>query len=45
MLEPDLVHNVTNNWGYCPTNNIVAKIGYCIEDLKSWNKDNLPLHL
>lgn len=42
LLEPDLAHSVKNGWHFYPSNNIITKLGYCIEDMKTWSKSNLP---
>jgi hypothetical protein len=42
LLEPDLAHTVKNGWQFYPSNNIITKLNYCVEDIKAWSKANHP---
>jgi len=42
LLDQSLSDMVDENWHYYPTNNILQKLKYCVDDMEAWSKANSP---
>jgi len=42
LLEPELINLVRNNWEHYPTTNMIAKLNYCVGDIKVWSHSAIP---